>query len=762
MWMSWPAILVCLSMGICLAHFQAWLWSAALVAAGLAAGTIWTRWRPHLAVGLLAVGVGILLCSWGVPPAPLGLEEQSRFAVSGRIESIPYYDGENTVFIVDTDDSSPYKRRLRVVCLFAADFQRGAQVHLEGKLKPPRAPGNPGQFDFQSYLANQGIYYNLHIKETTGVRLLSPASGLIRRIDCQRVRAESLTRQVLPAEEAAILLGMIWGGRAGMDDQQYEDFQKTGIVHLFSVSGLHVGFLLVLINWLVSLAGAGPRGRFIAGVSGLLLYGTMVGWPPPVTRAVLMGSLGLLAYLSGRENGLLNALSISGVVMLLAEPSLLFNLSFQLTMLATGGLVYLFPQMRAFLPGGGWLKDLVLIPLSAELAILPLVAYHFNILTPGSIVTNIAAAYLAGAAVILGFIASLLAGLSPTIASVFLYPAGMFIEWILSIVAGVKALPGAYLYVATPSVTGVSLYYAIMALVLVSLRVEAGRVLFRPAVGLLLIWVTILVIPAQFYDRGQAEVVFIDVGQGDAILVKSPGGKFILVDGGGSQFFDVGADVVLPYLHHRGIRKLDMVISTHPDVDHVQGLVKVIAAMPVTCLGLPVSLAGDEDYRELNDIAAKQQIQILYMYAGQSIKLEEGFRIDVIHPPRETGSSDPNRDSAVLLISYQRFTVLLTADVSAADLASIGDRVGGPVTILKIPHHGSKGSLGRDFYEQVKPAAAVISVGADNNFGHPHPLVLTALEETGIRIMRTDLQGLVAISSNGREYQIHTQISSQL
>lgn len=760
MWIYWPAILLSLALGICLAYFQAWFWTAVLAATAVVAGAVRSQYRPHLIAGLAATVVGIMIYSWNVAPFPHDLEEQPRFEASGRIDSIPTYDGEKSVFLLDTGDSSPYKHRLRVVCLFEADFQRGDTVHLEGQLKPPRPPGNPGQFDFQAYLANQGIYYNLNIKKAANAHLLSSAPPLISWIDSQRSRAEKLVRQVLPAEEAAILLGMIWGGRTGIDDRQYEDFQKTGIVHLFSVGGLHVGFLLVLINWLVSLSGAGSKGRFIAGVSGLLLYGTMVGWPPPVMRAVLMGILGLLAYLSGRENGLLNGLSLSGAIILLVDPALLFDLSFQLTMLATGGIVCLFPQMRTLFPRRSLLIDLALIPISAELAIIPLVAYHFNILTPGSIITNIGTTYLSGAAVILGFVASLLSGVSSSLAALFLYPAGMFIQLILAIVAGVKALPGAYLYVATPTVLGVSLYYAIMTLAFISLRIEAWRAMFRPAVGLCFIWLMVLVLPAQFLNRGQVEVVFIDVGQGDAILVKSPGGRFILVDGGGSQFFDVGADVVLPYLHHRGIRNLDMVISTHPDLDHVEGLTKVIAEMPVTCLGLPASLAEAEDYQALYDTAAQRQIPIVYLYAGQSLQLEEDFHMDVMHPQKENNDGDSNQNSLILLLGYERFTALLTGDVPAEELVSIGDRVSPPLTILKLPHHGSKGSLARGFYQQVKPAAAVISAGLDNPFGHPHPQVVSAVQESGARILRTDLQGAITIRSNGHEYQIQTQIAS--
>ena len=751
---------MCLSSGILAAHFQAWFVTAVLAAAAVTAGLIWPQTQRQLAIASGVAVAGIMIYVLNVPPFPTDLEEQTGFEVTGRIVSIPYYNGDKTAVMVETDDPSLYKRRLRVVCLFPVDFHRGDRVHLEGQLKPPRPPGNPGQFDFPRYLFAQGVYYNLTVYDSADVQLVRAGRGPLIWTDSLRNRAEDLTRQVLPEAEAAILLGMIWGGRAGMDDQQYEDFQNTGIVHIFSVGGLHVGFLLLFISILAALAGLGHRGRFVVGIAALLAYGTMVAWPPPVIRAVLMGVLGLVAYLSGRENGLVNALSIAGIVMLLVNPASLFDLSFQLTMLATGGLAYLFPRLRSLLPGSSWIKDIALIPVCAEIAILPLIAYHFNIFTPCSLLTNIATTYLAGAAVILGFTASILAPFSSALAALFLQPAGMFIDLILAVVDWIKDLPGAYLHVASPSVVQIWLYYTVIALASLSLQRASLRKMFKPALGILLIWLIVLVLPAGFHDKEELEMVFIDVGQGDSILIKTPGGRFMLVDGGGSPFFDVGGKVVLPYLHHRGIRSLDLVISTHPDIDHVQGLVKVVDAIPVRQLGIPAAMAADEDYRSLRDLAAKKNIPALYLQAGKSLQVEKGMQVDILNPPRQAGGDDVNEESVVLRIQYGNFTSLLTGDVSAARLALMGDRAD-PVTVLKIPHHGSKGSLARDFYQKVDPDWAVISAGADNPFGHPHPLVVTALQESGARILRTDLQGAITISSNGSEYQIQTHILAQ-
>ncbi len=753
---SWSAIFICLAVGICLAHYRAWLFLLTLLLIIVLGMSLCSKRRPSLAwiVGFIFIG---LLLYQVAAPLPLGsLPEQTGVQINGRVDSIPYFDGQKTVFVIESESESPYQHKIRVVCLFPVDFTRGDRLNLEGMLKPPRSPGNPGEFDFPTYLANQGIYYNLTVKDPAQARNVQKASGVIRWVDSLRSRAEKFTRTELPSQEASVLLGMLWGGRAGMDDQQYEDFQKTGIVHLFSVGGLHVGFLLVLVNWLAGLTGSKNKGKFVAGVTSLIVYGAMVGWPPPVIRAVLMGILGLLAYLSGRENGLLNALAISGSAILLFDPMQLFNLSFQLTMLATAGLVYIFPCLRSCLPGRGLIKDIILVPICAEMAILPLVAYHFNLFTPSSILTNIATTYLSGAAVILGFLASIFSIWLPLIASIFIYPAGMSIELILRLVDWVAKMPGAYIWVASPSPILVGLYYAALALLLYSLRLHSSRFCI-PAAGLLLIWLIILFLPPGIYNRGEMEIIFIDVGQGDAVLIKSPRGRFILVDGGGSQLFDVGAKRLLPYLHHRGIRKLDLVISTHPDVDHVQGLVEVIEEMPVKSLGISSSLAKDEDYQPLREAARYNKVPCLFLEAGKSIQIDDKLDIKVLHPQPDSDGLDNNRDSVVISIDFKQFSVLLTGDVSAAVLSDLAAYVPHPVTLIKIPHHGSKGSLSPEFYQSMQPKYAVISVGADNPFGHPHPLVLESLAEERVKVLRTDRDGAVTVNSNGLDISVNSQ-----
>ena len=721
----------------------------------LLAAAIYPNFRSRIVLTMIIIGLGIGYYHFLSLKPPLDLPPQAAVQLSGIVQDIPYYDGQNTSFTLKTDLPSPYQKKIRIVCLYQCRFNRGDLVKLQGDLKPPTKPGNPGEFDYPSYLAYQGIYYNLTVKSATQAKLISPVTGAIKWIDAFRSQAEQLTQQALSKPEAAVLLGMLLGGRAGMEAEQYSDFQKTGIVHLFSVGGLHVGFLLVLVAWLTSLVRLGTRGKFWAGVFILLVYGTMVAWPAPVIRAVIMGILGLLAYYSGRENSLLNALAISGLVILLISPDNLFNLSFQLTILASWGLIYLFPLVKERLPYKGWGWDMILIPICAEVAVLPMVAYYFNLFTPISLFTNILITYLAGGAVILGFMAFLLAAFLPFLATLLLHPAGLFIELILLIVQWTKMLPGAYIWVATPVAGLVALYYIAIFIGILGLKKPSQQRYVSSAIVLLMIFMICLLLPASCYDRGNLQITFIDVGQGDSMLIKTPQGKFVLVDGGGSQFNDVAAKKLLPYLHYRGIRYLDMIINTHPDIDHEKGLESVADQIEVNCLGLPASISTRKEYQTLRDIAVRQKIPVFTLEDGQYLTLEDGLEIKVLNPAGELYEGQEfNQESIVLQVKYEAFSVLLTGDIPSEIMPRVLEKVDLPITVVKVPHHGSKGCLLPGFYQKLRPRWAAISVGANNPFGHPNPEVLEALTQAKVDVLRTDQDGAIMMRTDGKDLMI--------
>lgn len=739
-------IFISLAMSLLIGFYQLW-WLFFIVLAGLLLAFTFTSYSrlALFTIAILITGVLLSNLSWLEIPASLPADE--NFTIEGKVIDYPEYAEGRGRFVLKTEHSNRYLRKIQVFLDFDSSLQRGDLIALKGSLKPPNPPGNPGQFNYPAYLQHEDIFYTLTAKD---IKVLKSARGINQVINSFRKKGIQVINNALPSQEAAILLGMLLGKKDAIDDIQYSDFQKTGIVHIFAVSGLHVGFLLLFCGVVTSLLNMSRRNKLLFCLLIIGLYGTLVGWPLSVIRASIMATVGLIAYYVGRENQMLNSLGLAGIIILLVDPQALFKISFQLSFLATFGLVFIFPILRQPFENKRILWDLILIPISAQLAVLPLVAYHFNLFTPAALISNIFITYTAGASVILGFMALILAPVLPALSAPVLYPAGFFIEIIIKLTAIIQNIPFSYLWVATPKIPEIIIYYCGLILMLNSIKGLIKREYVFAGFIMVLAFITVLCLPASLYHRGTMEIVFIDVGQGDSTLIKTPQGKFILIDGGGSQFYDVASTRLMPYLHHRGIREIYIVINTHPDTDHLAGLEKTAEELKVVHIGLPQTVSSVQDYNLLKELGARQNSNIVKLYQGQSINIENGFTIKVLHPKNgEAKGSDYNQESLVLVIGNQEWSILLTGDLHAEQLEKlVEEKLLTTVNIVKVPHHGSRFSLSENFYHQISPEWAVICVG-NNNFGHPHNEVIKALEAQNIKLLRTDEQGNIYFDSNG-------------
>lgn len=757
----WFLIFTFFSIAILLANYHLWMLAFLFAGALLLAGLYSTKYAREAFIGAAVLVAGTLYFTVVTTAAPEHLPAINQTEIEGIVKDYPRCDGQKTDFVIRTNSKNQYSRRIKVYCNFPVALQKGDQVWLKGSLKPPARAGNPGEFDYRRYLEQNGIYYIMSVTDENDLRIRAPADSFQALINSYRSHSQNLIKEVMPADNAYIMLGMLLGIIEGIDSSEYSDYQKTGIVHIFSVSGLHVGFLLVLCAWTGSLLKLSKRTRMVASITLLLLYASLTGWPVPVVRSVIMGGLGLIAYYSGRENQLVNSLGLSGIVILLINPYSLLQISFQLSFAAAWGLVYLFPLLRRKLNYKGRLGDLILVPVCAQLATLPFTAYHFNLFSPLALLANIPVTYLSGAAVILGFLTLLTGGVLPVISSLFLYPADLCIDLIRLVNQLVVSIPGAYLRVATPGIALIVLYYAGLIVLIYGFchtrDKKSAFALVGWGTGMVIVFIFILCLPGSVYNRGQVELSFIDVGQGDSILLKTPQGKFILIDGGGSDFSDPGSRKVLPYLYHRGVRELFLAINTHPDTDHLQGLETVLKEIAVSYIAVPANLAQCEGYKGLRKITAGKQVPVVPLSAGEYINTGENLQIKVLHPALEFNTDNANDQSLVLQIDYQGFSALLTGDIGIEPMQElIKKQQLRPVTVLKIPHHGSKNSLLIPFYEKTKARWAVISVGQNNLFGHPHYSILESLEDKNIKILRTDCDGAIIFYSDGKRVRLKT------
>lgn len=741
----WFFLFICLTLSLVLSAYHLMHIAMLVFLALIGYGFLMARDRVPVLAGACLVILGMGLATLNQSPGEF-IPTGDQVIVTGTIKSFPRCLDQTTRFVVQTDGL--YNReRLLVICEFKARLHKGEQLAFRGSIQLPQEPGNPGEFDYPAYLALDKIRCIAYVENPEDIRIISSCSMVQNFVNRFRERAQRLLLSNLKQDTAAILMGMVLGDRDQIDPEQYSVFQKIGTAHLFAISGLHVGFLLLFWLWITSFLGFSKTSGFYSSIAVLLLYGSIIGWPVSVARATAMAIIGLIAYYTGRRNHLLNSLGIAGLIILVLDPNAPFRISFQLSFLATWGLIYIYPRIRGKIPSKNRLWDLALVPLAAQAAVLPLMSYHFNLLSPVSLLSNIISSYLAGISVILGF-AALLFSFLPGISAVFLVPAGFIIEIILKSSNVLAYLPMAYTWVATPSLLLVVLYYGGLIIVIENINnfSKKGIVTGGVIIGLC---IAVICLPAWVWNRGVMEVVFIEVGQGDCILVKTPQGKFILVDGGGSQFYDVGTRKVLPYLKHRGIRTIDLAINTHPDIDHLGGLETVIEGVKVRYVGIPSSLYSCREYTNFKEKGERYGIPLLLLKGGDRLDIEEKVTVQVL----DHGSpalSDFNDQSIVLYLKYREFSAVLCGDLGTEGLQQLTfTHSQTPVTVVKVPHHGSRSSLLPEFYDRIKPAYAVISVGNNNRFGHPHPEVIDELADRNITTYRTDVHGAVTVLSDG-------------
>jgi competence protein ComEC len=233
----WFLVCIFFSIAIVLANYHLWILAFLLIAALLLFGVYNRRYARDAFTGGLVIMVGLLYFSLLTAPAPEHLPEIKPAQVEGIVKDYPRYDGKKTTFTIRTDSKNGYSRNIQVYCNFATHLQKGDMVELKGSLKQPTRAGNPGEFDYRKYLEKNGIFYIFSVKEEKDLCISRPASGFQGWINSYRYNSQELIKEVLPHDEAAILLGMLLGIIEGIDSSEYSDYQKTGVVHIFSVSG---------------------------------------------------------------------------------------------------------------------------------------------------------------------------------------------------------------------------------------------------------------------------------------------------------------------------------------------------------------------------------------------------------------------------------------------------------------------------------------------------------------------------------------------
>ncbi|MFC4599310.1 DNA internalization-related competence protein ComEC/Rec2 [Cohnella hongkongensis] len=703
----------------------------------------------------------------------------------------------------------------------AEGWRRGDRVRLSGTLEPPGQAGNFGAFDYRSYLRRQGVFWQLSVQGLESAEQVRAAAPWpmkpLRLLDELRREIGGLADRLYPGGDAGYMKGLVAGIRSDLDPEQFDQFAKLGLTHVLAISGLHVGVIVFLLLQLWSWLRLTRERSLELTIALMPVYMMITGASPSAVRACLMAMIALsLARIHALKDGL-HLLLAAAMAMLMWKPAMIEDVSFQLSFIVTAGLILFVPALSELIPiRWTWLRGTIAVTVTAQLVSFPVSVYYFHSMHLLSLPANfLLVPFISAAVMPLGLASLALGGVWLPLGVVPAKLATMGNRLTFGVVDWLDGFIGWRTIWPQPSLLWTVCAYALMGIGLAGLRRRSRRLRLRewwnlqterraesyeggPATAPLegtvpgptrserllslarraafalacAAWLLWGAQPA-WWNRS-AEVSFLNVGQGDSILIRTGYGKHILVDAGGTVSFrkpgdewrerkdpyEVGRKLLVPLLLRRGVSRLDALVLTHMDTDHIGGARAVLDHIPVRAVLFNGTLKNSPGALALMQTVADKRIPAYAVGKPLVWQVDPSAVVSVLYPvPTDSdagspvrSSEDQNDRSVVLLASLYGRHFLLPGDLEARGESEVVDAdyaagEGGEdgsqivVDVLKAGHHGSKTSTTGLWVDYWQPRETVISVGRNNLYGHPNPDVLRRLEKAGSLIWRTDTDG---------------------
>ena len=666
-----------------------------------------------------------------------------------------------------------------------SELSYGQRIVIRAFLREPSFYATPGVLDWRLHLWRRGVLLQADLKSFRQLSLTDGLRGcpLRRWLDWFRGRFVSFCEQRFSPRTFSLILGSFLGESSALESEREDLVRRLGVVHLFVVSGLHVGLLLIALLRLFRPLGAAGQAIALAGV---WAYVGVTGASTSAVRAGLMTTYACLLNRIGTRGRLLNHLGIVGIVLLAANPaahgapglqfSFLSLLSLGLGSKVVSKLQYVLTRGTRIwedhidlgeLPGQtgtrrlrflleswlepvrcggvsaffhflgrplGFFAGLILASLLVQIAILPVSLYYSNMWSWSQCLANLVLIPLFGLLVPAGFL--LLAAFWPPLDALAAAPVEA-LSWLIDLTLSVQEHLALVTLLRQPSKLEILGYFLSLAFALLLRGSRHWMILVPPWLLYLFLVATPPVVPEKLI------VTMLDVGQGESLHMRYPDGQDALVDTGGfaiagKEWTDfVGERIVSRYLWSQRVREFRFVLLSHPHVDHIQGLPFLVRAFPI----------GSLYYHESHPIYDREnQLQL----ADRDRFTIAGAHHEILHPSEEMAGPGwgTNDISLVLRLRFGHFSLLLTGDIEKRAERALTGRMSA-VTALKVAHHGSRTSTSSELLSSARPGIALISAGRNNRFVHPSKQTLQRLEEQGSRVLLTSKLGTVRIETDG-------------
>lgn len=689
------------------------------------------------------------------------------------------------------------------------DISTGDTVFFKSGIRSVRNFNNPGGFDYKRHMAFKGIYGTSYVAGDE-IRIERNEEDMNRGRVIENVRKNFslLIENSTPSGEAGVLKALLIGDQNSISPEVRQAFNRTGTSHVLAISGLHIGivatvsFLLfkkILSFFNLFLRNAWTRkGAAILSIIPVLIYGLLAGMSPSTQRAVIMVSVFLTSFLIEKEHDVLNTLAVAAMLIIAVHPPSLFLISFQLSFLSVLFVILgleqtLYRKNKQTDPDEGWRLRMqkktaafFLVSFFAVIGTFPVVMYYFNQVSLVGLAANCIVVPLTGFAVV-----------SSGLLSFFVYPVSSLVSvWLIkasSVILGISLefikyfakLPFAAVKTVTPSFFEIAWYYLLLGTFFLILKRKNRKIgkeregnVFEPIKQRAPFIILVLLIIAGYADiwywldkrflQKDLKVSVIDVGQGTSVLLELPGGYNVLVDGGGfsdNSLFDVGEKITAPFLWRKKIKSVETLVLSHPNSDHLNGLLYIAENFNVKDIWSNGETDYNLGYRRLLEIIKEKNIKMEDFNEIKRDRMINGTFFQILYPESDFKEKkekwrEGDNSSLVLKTVFRSKSFLFTGDIKEKGESDLLRLSGNHLksTVLIVPHHGSRSSSSDKFIDMIDPEIAVIPVGWKNRYRFPHPEVLNRYKERRCRILRTDENGAIIMSTDGKSLAVEPTI----
>ncbi len=672
---------------------------------------------------------------------------------------------------IETEKINNIKLKKKFILLTKnKEIEYGNKIKLEGTYIKPSKSRNYRGFDYSNYLKTENIYGT--IEQNGKIELIKEKNINYLFINLYKVKNKIIKNinNKFPEETRGVVLGILLGDKSSIEEDVRQNFADSSLSHILAVSGTHISYVVICISVLFKKLKLNKNIRKVLTSLVLFMYLYLVDFSVSATRAVIMSNIVILQMLFYRKQDTITTIAFSSIIILINNPYDILNIGFLLSYGGTIGIILFVNKISIeskedfFQRFKSYLKDICIVTISAQTIIMPIIIYYFNTISFTFIISNIIASLIIGPIIMIGLVIIAISFFKIQIISLIIRFYNILIVILVKTADIISKIPISKIYLKTPTTLEIIFYYSVVFFIALLIYIKkSNRKFIKKTIQIdiynlknffinnrnkVLIFISIvsLISITSIKIPKELKINFIDVGQGDSCLITTPQNKKVIVDSGGSESYDVGKNVLLPYLLDKRITKIDYIMISHFDTDHCKGFEYVLENIKVKNVIISKQSETSENFKQIMKIIRKKRINLIIVQKGTKIKIDNFTTVDILSPQSENIADNMNDNSIVAKFEAYNFSILFTGDASEKiEKELIKEKINLKSDILKVSHHGSKTGTSEEFLKSVKPKIALIGVGENNKFGHPTKDVIKRLTENKIKIYRTDTDGEIRI-----------------